>query len=341
VYSLLQKVLNFAVKPRSTPIEDILTGVEKAALSLPVEMTEEARQETVRIIKKTPHGPEITTTEMAALKTLKDNVNLTILPAYKGNATVVLNTSDYKQKISSLLEDSSYRTLTKDPTDAIERKTILLLKKSSVTEETRLHLCPAGSRPPRLYGLPKIHKGSSTETYCEQHWGPHVSILQAPVRNFQPTHRGNQHTQVKTSFHFIGILKSLKIKPHDLIVTFEVVSLFTKVPVEESLRLPRQHFKDEILALYKNVLTSTYFCDDGQFYEQTDVVAMGSPISPAIVNFYMEDFEMKDIETATHKPACWYRYVDDTFVIWPHGKEKLTDFLNHLNGIHNNSPWKR
>jgi hypothetical protein len=34
--------------------------------------------------------------------------------------------------------------------------------------------------------------------------------------------------------------------------------------------------------------------------------------------------------------ACWYRYVDDTFVIWPHGKEKLTDFLNHPNGIHSN-----
>ena len=25
-----------------------------------------------------------------------------------------------------------------------------------------------------------------------------------------------------------------------------------------------------------------------------------------------------------------------TFVIWPHGKDKLTEFLNHLHGIHNN-----
>ena len=29
-------------------------------------------------------------------------------------------------------------------------------------------------------------------------------------------------------------------------------------------------------ARYKHVLTSTYFCVDGQFYEQTDGVAMGS-----------------------------------------------------------------
>jgi len=63
---------------------------------------------------------------------------------------------------------------------------------------------------------------------------------------------------------------------------------------------------------------------------------MGSPLSPVIANFYMEDFETRAIKQATHKPACWYRYVDDTFVIWPHGKEKVTEFLNHLNGMHNN-----
>jgi len=52
VSSLLQKGLNFAVTPQSTPIEDILTSVEKAILSLPVEKVEEARQETIRILKK-------------------------------------------------------------------------------------------------------------------------------------------------------------------------------------------------------------------------------------------------------------------------------------------------
>jgi hypothetical protein len=30
------------------------------------------------------------------------------------------------------------------------------------------------------------------------------------------------------------------------------------------------------------------------------------------------------LEQMTHKPVCWFRYVDDIFVIWPHGKETLT-----------------
>ena len=62
---------------------------------------------------------------------------------------------------------------------------------------------------------------------------------------------------------------------------------------------------------------------------------MGSPLSPVIANFFMEDFEKKATEQATNKPVCWFRYVDDTFVIWPHGQEKLTEFLNHLNGLNN------
>jgi hypothetical protein len=117
-------------------------------------------------------------------------------------------------------------------------------------------------------------------------------------------------------------------------VSFDVVSLFTNVPIGDSLKLLSQHFQKDILALFHHTLTSTYFCFDGQYYEQTDGVAMGSPLSPVIANFFMEDFEKKAVEQSTHKPTCWYRYVDDIFVIWPHGHDKLTEFLNHLNGLH-------
>jgi hypothetical protein len=66
-----------------------------------------------------------------------------------------------------------------------------------------------------------------------------------------------------------------------------------------------------------------------------DGVAMGSPLSPVIANFFMKEFEEKAIEQATHKPVCWFRCVDDIFVIWPHGQEKLTEFLNHLSSLNN------
>jgi len=50
-------------------------------------------------------------------------------------------------------------------------------------------------------------------------------------------------------------------------VSFDVVSLFTKVPTADSLELLSQHFEDDALALFRSVLTSTYFCFEGEFYE--------------------------------------------------------------------------
>jgi hypothetical protein len=269
VYSLLQKGLNFAVMPCATPIEDILTSVEKAILSLPVELAEEARQETVRIIKSSSLPRDnLRKTETAALKTLKDNRNLNILPADKGNATVVLNTSNYKQKIASLLEDPVYRKLTKDPTDTIERKTTSLLRKSSLTEGTRRQLSPAGSRPPTMYGLPKIHKDGVPLRPIVSNIGTPMYQLSKHLSRILNQLTGTTAHHIKSSFHFIEILKTLQINPGDIMVSFDVVSLFTKVPVEESLTLLSRHFKNEILALHKHVLTSTYFCIDGQLYEQ-------------------------------------------------------------------------
>ena len=91
--TLSQKGLNYAVAPRATPVEEIL--VEKA---------EEAWQESVRIIKTTTRNKDnLTKIERMALRTLKDNTHLTILPADKGKATVILNTTDYNLKIASLL----------------------------------------------------------------------------------------------------------------------------------------------------------------------------------------------------------------------------------------------
>jgi hypothetical protein len=46
LHCALQKGLNFAISPTTLPIKDIITGVEKAVHSLPVETDEEIRQET-------------------------------------------------------------------------------------------------------------------------------------------------------------------------------------------------------------------------------------------------------------------------------------------------------
>jgi hypothetical protein len=63
--------------------------------------------------KSRPNTSNITRKESTALKSLKNNKQIRSLQADNGNCTVVLNESDYKEKISSLLESRVYEILRK------------------------------------------------------------------------------------------------------------------------------------------------------------------------------------------------------------------------------------
>ena len=78
-------------------------------------------------------------------------------------------------------------------------------------------------------------------------------------------------------------------------ISFDVTSLFTKVPIEEALqaistRLTQDDTRTaipipDICALTELCLRSTYFTFNSTFFEQ---VEGGSPLSPIVANLYME-----------------------------------------------------
>jgi hypothetical protein len=173
--------------------------VEKSAHKLPVEKTEEATQETVRILK-TSTKPKyyLTKAERTAPGNLKENNQLTILPADKGNADVILNTEDYKHKVISLLEDTSYKKLGKDSTEKTERIPSLLLKTSSLTEDIKKQLLPSGSRPSKvIWATKKYTKWGHPETHCEQHWCSHLPITWLA---FSTSSQENLHATLETAY---------------------------------------------------------------------------------------------------------------------------------------------
>ena len=66
---------------------------------------------------------------------------------------------------------------------------------------------------------------------------------------------------------------------------------------------------------------------------------MGSPLSPIVANLFMENLVEEAIRSAPLQPKLWCQYIDDTFVIWPHGQEELHRFHQHLNNLHPNIPF--
>ena len=58
---------------------------------------------------------------------------------------------------------------------------------------------------------------------------------------------------------------------------------------------------------------------------------MGSPINPIVANLYMENLEVRAINTSPHPPLMWKRFVDDTFVVIKAAHKH--EFLEHINSI--------
>jgi hypothetical protein len=65
-----------------------------------------------------------TDAEWRALWLVNANELINVLLADKGNAAVVLGSSDYNQKIIVLLEDKAYKKPKKHSTDSVEHNTV-------------------------------------------------------------------------------------------------------------------------------------------------------------------------------------------------------------------------
>jgi hypothetical protein len=103
--AVLRKGLNYAVTPKDIPIKDIITSTEIACVALKDPIKAQAlRSEIVNIIKKAkPPSPNLTPAESKALDALRKDDTISILPADKGRATILLDKSTYVEKIQELL----------------------------------------------------------------------------------------------------------------------------------------------------------------------------------------------------------------------------------------------
>ena len=139
-------------------------------------------------------------------------------------------------------------------------------------------------------------------------------------------------------------LKDVRLKKEESIISYDVTVLFTSLPIQPVLKIIGEKLANDkdlqqrttmsikhITRLLEFCLRSTYFVFKGQYYEQVDGAAMGSPVSPIVVNILMENFEAKALETAPCPPSLWKRFVDDTFVILE--TEHKDKFFNHINAI--------
>ena len=78
--------------------------------------------------------------------------------------------------------------------------------------------------------------------------------------------------------------------------------------------------------------SSVKFSFNDTMHRHIDGVAIGSPVEPALANIFVGSYESKLFQT-TSKPEMYYRYMDDTFIVFSN-EDECDLFLDSFNSLH-------
>ena len=258
--------MNFAVKPTNILANETVAKVESAIRTLDSEQADTIRRTVDNILQQAePPKPNITREMQEALKNLKQDDTIMILPVDKGHASVVLSTDTYHDKMKTLIEKGPYQLLNKDPTDRLSRKLtekLLSLRRSGHLSETVYNkIKPRHKQPPGIYGLPKIHKPeiplrpivSCANTFAYD-LSAHLADILFPLT-------GKSDYTVTNSTHFVSTISHGRIQESEVMVSFDVESLFANVPIEGAVKAALCKLRNDPGPADRTNLTPTQLAD--------------------------------------------------------------------------------
>nr|VZI51841.1 unnamed protein product [Spirometra erinaceieuropaei] len=180
--------------------------------------------------------------ENEALRTLKADKSIVILPADKGRSTVVLNKEDYVNKVEALLGDrTAYIPCEGDMTKAlmskINKDLASLRKSKAITRLDWQRMKPKDSAIARFYGLPKVHKpGTPLRPIVSLRGTPTFGLAKWLFQRLKFLTQGSE-TTIHSAERFLEKLQGIQLTDDEVMVSFDVVSLFTSIPQHLALKL--------------------------------------------------------------------------------------------------------
>ena len=142
--------------------------------------------------------------ERQALKSLQDDDSIIILPADKGNATMVMDRVEYN-KLANLIDNGGYNKVKKDLILKTERKLSQILGKNKdlIPQTKYRQLIQHYSKLPHIYGLPKIHKNGIPLRPIVSNRGSACHPLSHFLVEIINPLTGKSSSYVKNSVHFV------------------------------------------------------------------------------------------------------------------------------------------
>ena len=298
--------------------------------------------------------PYFSRNDLDIIKKLSKREDILLTRPDKGKGTVILNRHEYKEKVENILGDESKFRKIGDPDfttifqieDRINRFLKCLKEKEIISHDTYNNLYSTGASYGIMYGLPKIHKDNTPmRPILTSYNTPNYGIAKFLVPLLAPL-TTNRYS-LKNSRNF---KERILAQDSDLFMaSLDVESLFTNVPVQETIQIildkiftrPDTIFHNFNITDFRKLLElavlDTAFIFNGKAYIQTDGMAMGSPLGPTFANIFMcslEERMLDDCPLAYH-PLFYSRYVDDTFLLF-RDRYQADNFLKYANDLHSN-----
>lgn len=359
VMNILQidEKFNLPTETKKLPVVDIVANLEPAIQELEPEERMIARNSLCNALTNFKTAPRrFTSFEkvirkqfMEAKKFLKEHPDILVTSADKGKITVLMSKLDYDAKMRVLLdENSTYTILDDDPTKRIEGRCNRLILKwkrlELISEEEATKLTRYNSICSRIYGKPKIHKANAPLR-------PIVSMIDSPTYNLSKMFAtilknvtGKSNRSVKNAYELKQAVANLKVPKNYILVSLDVVSLFTKIPKELVYQCVKDRWSsiepftklplDELLNGLKVVMENCVFQYKEIIYQQIFGSPMGSPGSPCFADLVMESLEEVVIKKLPFKLPFYFRYVDDIITAIP--KNMINETKEIFNSFNEN-----
>ena len=275
----------------------------------------------------------ITEDDIDILKSLKSEDSIIISKPDKGKGVVIQNKNDYISKMEMLLSDrSKFEVLSGDIHKlmmSLEEKLNRILRplKSTLGQFCYDSVRASGSQPGVMYGLVKVHKASFPLRPIVSSINTFNYNLSKFLTRFLSNFGTNKYT-IENSSQFLQEINRLELRGGFVMASLDVESLFTNVPLKESLNIIKNKLDrstvdlpidiNSFMKLLDIAASYSIFIFNSILYKQIDGCSMGGPLSPILANIFMCNFEsVALVNCPSHfKPIYYRRYVDDCFVLF-------------------------
>ena len=173
------------------------------------------------------------------------------------------------------------------------------MKQAKTNEMVYQRLRTTGSQPARFFGLAKVHKSGT----------PLRPVLSMPGSSYENLNKflslffgklpgANIETDSKDAS---AALEAIKSDEDELVVSFDVKSLYTNVPVEEAIEIALKELyssgevpemsRSVMKSLLRLAVTNVHFKCNNVWYTQSDGLAMGASLAVVLANLWMKTFK--------------------------------------------------